>query len=140
MSSPNLTYFDVANLMDGVQYREEDEKFSDLFKAAKANRLVVVFGASDDLVELRGAIDEEYGAYGGLTFWVNQKGDISTVKKDLQGTVAKIEALWCDEPEISWTFRTDIPHATFNVFEGEEIYCRAFCFNLDYLLSEANII
>lgn len=142
MPSPNMTYFDVANLLDGVEYGEEDRIFKDLWKVAKDNRLVVVFGASDDLVELRGVIDEEFGAWNGTTLWLNAKGDMSTHKSDLKdrGLIVNIRALWCEEPEISWTFETDIPHATFTVYEDDEKFCRGIVFSLDYLLSNAGLI
>ncbi len=41
-----------------------------------------------------------------------------------------IDALWCKEPGYSWTFRTDIPHATFEVVEDGEPYCRGIVFAL----------
>jgi hypothetical protein len=60
----------VIQELDGVQYppRGCDE----VFEYAKDNGLVIVFGASDDLVELRGAIHDEVGACDGVVFYVDQ--------------------------------------------------------------------
>lgn len=40
---------------------------------------VIFYGASDDLLELRGAIDEEFGAYNGVTLKITDP-DGATIK------------------------------------------------------------
>jgi len=120
------------------------------YKEAKAAGLVVVFGASDDLMEFRGAIDDECGAWDGGEVLVDNLGllparkqidsDDDEALKDYfarQPNARKIEALWCKEGEYSWTFKTDIPHATFEIGDsyGQETtpYCRGIVFSLDEL-------
>ena len=53
---------ELAALINGREYTHE---LTDKEKSAKDARLVVVFGASEDLMEFRGAINDECGAYGG---------------------------------------------------------------------------
>jgi len=55
-----LTKEQLAAMLNGRRYRDEITEKEE--KLAKENNLVVLFGASDDLIELRGAIDEEIGA------------------------------------------------------------------------------
>lgn len=63
---------EVANQLNGCQYREEGNR--ELFKAMEEAGLVAVFGASDDLVEFRGAINDEVGAYEGAEIAVTSAG------------------------------------------------------------------
>lgn len=41
-----------------------------------------------------------------------------------------IKALWCKEGDYSWTYSTDIPHATFEVVDDGKPYCRGIVFAL----------
>jgi hypothetical protein len=53
----------LAALLTGREYRQEITRAEEA--DAKAAGLVVAFGASDDLLEFRGAIDDEVGCYDG---------------------------------------------------------------------------
>jgi hypothetical protein len=102
---------------------------------AKAAGLVVIFGASDDLMELRGAINDEFSCHDGGTALIDAKGllpdreniDGDDELKDFfaRETLAhKVEALSCEEGDYTWTYRTGIPHATFDVTGVGGPYCR----------------
>jgi hypothetical protein len=62
----------MAALLNGRSYGEEITK--EECATAKAHGLVVVFGYSDDNVELRGAIDDEVGACDGTTLHITPDG------------------------------------------------------------------
>ncbi|HZX80292.1 MAG TPA: hypothetical protein VFE72_04975 [Lysobacter sp.] len=107
---------------------------------AKAHGLVVVYGASDDLMEFEGAIYDELGAYNGTVALVDATGLLPAREQiedddelrdyfSRQPRTASIEALW-DSEGYSWTYRTTIPHATFEVMEDGEPYCRGIVFAL----------
>jgi hypothetical protein len=111
--------------------------------------LVVIFGASDDLCELRGAIYDEAGCYdGGVVLFtadgllpeldrddmeVLEKHGVAGAVEKLRNGAIKIDALWCEEPGYSWTYKTDTPHATFEVMEDGEHYCRGIVIDLKEL-------
>lgn len=128
---------ELAAKLDGMQYPLRIPR--ELAKAAKEHGLVIVYGASDDLMEFAGAIDEEIGANDGTTAYITPAGllqndcgnsDCPHFEK-LQEAAATIEALWCKEGEYSFTYRTGIPHETFEVLEdGEPPYCRGIVFAL----------
>jgi hypothetical protein len=134
---------ELAELLDGREYREEITSDEEL--VAKHSGLVVIFGASDDLMEFRGAIYDECGACDGSKALIDQHGLLPN-RQDIEDddvlenffhrrkTARKIEALWCKEDEYSWTFKTDIPHATFEVLEsidGETThYCRGIVIDM----------
>ena len=126
------TCADFAARLTGCEYREEGSR--ELWAEMKAAGCVAVFGASDDLIEFRGSIDDEVGAYGGATVRVTPTGlldpDDDLYNRDEKAAFPTISARWCDEDEPAWTYATSIPHSTFEVFEDGEVYCRGIVFAL----------
>jgi hypothetical protein len=117
-----MTKEQLAEKLNGVQYG--DETNMDVEREARESGLVIVFGASDDLVEFRGAInDEGSGLNPVLVDRLGLLPDRDQIEDDteLESLFARwkfarrIEPLWCEEPGYSWAYRTDIPHATFLV-------------------------
>lgn len=131
----------LAALLDGIQYPAHRSITKDQIEAAKAAGLVIVFGASDDLMEFEGAIRDEVGCYNGGTALVDAQGllpDRESIEDDdeleaffkRKPLAKKIEALWCKEDGYSFTYATDIPHSTFDVMKGDDHYCRGIVFAL----------
>lgn len=109
-------------------------------KLAKESGLVVVFGYSDDNAELRGAINDEFSCYGGGAFYVNQDGLLAAHDERgcecefcgyeaAKANARKIEAVW-GQDGYSWTYKTDIPHAGFDILEDGEKFCRGIVFSM----------
>ncbi len=130
----------LAATITGRQYRDEMEKEHE--RMAKENGLLVVFGASDHLMEFRGVINDEVGAYdGGSVILFKHKEEICIVEVDdideLEDARKEVSAMdardlgniitseWCpDTPRCSWIITTKLPHATFDIMEDEKLYCR----------------
>ena len=109
-----MTKEELAARIDGCEYGRE---LTDVEIAlAKESGLVVVYGCSDDLMEMDGALTDEFDVYGGGNAYVC----------DLR----EIKAVWCPPEGGSWAYRTKIPHATFKVMEGEELYCTGIVFDI----------
>ena len=110
-------------------------------EAAKSDGVIIVYGASDDLCEVRGAIEEEIGCYNGGEFWINPNGVLEEHKCDCEycgykkavKESKKIRVLWWNGGGISWQYRTEIPHETFDIMEDGEVYCRGIVFLLEDL-------
>ena len=135
-----MTKEQFAEMLNGRQYREEITLKE--CKAAEENGLVVIFGASDDLVEFRGAIYDEIGAWDGCKFAIAKPGtEIQRTDEDKYYRAKKIEvvefehwkqvaenkfeALWSpDELDCYWLIKTAMPHTTFDILEDGELYCR----------------
>ena len=66
MTESTLTPLEFAARLNGREYRSEITK--DECAEAKSAGLVVVFGASDDLIEFGGALHGEGGCFDGGTF------------------------------------------------------------------------
>lgn len=131
----------IAAALNGTEY-PPDAAISAISAAAKAAGLVIVYGASDDLMEFEGAIYDEIGAYDGTTAYLDRKGLLDRDQIDDNDDEAitdytlrkrravSIEALWDPGDGYSWSFQTEIPHATFEVVEDGAPYCRGIVFAL----------
>jgi hypothetical protein len=122
---------EFAKLINGRKYGYEP--FLDVRQAAKASGLVIVSGASDDLMEFDGAIYDEQGCFEGGVIYFDRQGAFGS---DGYAT-NKIEAFWCDKSAIdengnviTWTYKTDIPHETFMIYEDGQSYCQGIVFDL----------
>lgn len=129
---------ELAAKLNGRKYcremtREESEQ-------AAAAGLVVVHGASDDLIEFRGAIRDEGGApgvvlidtKGVLPSWDSASESEESAQEyfERKAKARTIEALFAKEPGYTWIYKTDIPHETFEIVEDGEPYCRGIVFNI----------
>jgi hypothetical protein len=133
-----VTKEELAGRLDGREYRAEITDHEE--KLAKEAGLVVLFGASDDLAEFVGAIEDEEGAYDGGSGTELYLVDGKVFKEpDCQcewAEAAKVGALSRGQKILArygqegWTYETEIPHATFNVMEDGELYCRGIVFAL----------
>lgn len=130
-----FTAAQAAAVLDGSEYGDE---CSVEFEAMlKANGLVAVFGASDDLMEFRGAIHDEVGCYSGGVAYLNADGILENdCNKDdcpyfvrAKLSARTIEARW-DVDGFSWKYETAIPHVKFVINEDGETYCEGIVFEL----------
>ena len=146
----------AAALLNGRKYleeisREEELQFKDL-------GLVVVFGASDDLLEFRGAIYDELGAWRGTTaYLVKKKGKWSAISTfEFEKYHEKLEELGLEDALIyhtvtaewgpqqdgkfmmSWRITTDIPHSTFFILDDDDNYCQGLVFHISSLENKTN--
>lgn len=142
----NPTIKDFAILLDGREYTEEITKKEELI--AKNNNFVVCFGASDDLLELRGAIHDEVGAYDSvLVYVINGKviAEDEFKEKHLEAfkefniptPSTTVEALWCESDNFpkdfnaSWLITVKgVESESFDIMEDGQIYCRGVVFAL----------
>lgn len=128
-----MTKEELADQLNGNEYRSEYTK--EQMKLAKENSLVIVHGASDDLIEFEGGISDEYGSFEGGSVRITKKHNIKEAKPDSENV---IHGFWCpknDEGKViaSWVFSTDIPHSTFKIMEDDEVYCIGLVFSLSDL-------
>lgn len=125
-----------TELLNGVQYREIPEE---VIKEAERNGIVIVSGASDDLCELDGAIYDEFDCYDGGTVYLDEEGRLYNQKR-AEKPCKYIKAKWGEDGEngFTWTYDTDIPHETFEMYEGEEKYCKGFVFYKKSLRTDGN--
>jgi len=128
-----MTIHEFANMLNGREYRREITTVESM-QAADLG-FVVVFGASDDLIEFSGAIDDEADCYDGGIIYFSQNGLFEDCDSDCKYSMAAkelyktIEAIW-DDGEYSWTYKTDIPHATFEILEDGDKYCKGIVFDI----------
>jgi len=131
-----MTLKEAAALLNGRQYREEDTH--EIRQALKEAGFVAAYGASDDLIEFVGAINDEAGAGEDTIIYITRKGlpqsdcsegwDCPYFVKSLAG-VATIKTLW-GMNGFDWSYETAIPHEKFIILEDEETYCEGIVFSL----------
>lgn len=92
---------------------------------AKAAGLVVIFGADDNLMKLRGAEHGDRNCRSGDSFIFDRSTLVPPTRCHF-----KVEPIWSDQDDASWTYRTDVPHATFDIMEDGEVYCRGIVINV----------
>lgn len=143
-----MTRDELAALLNGRQYRREITREEEA--QAKATGLLVIFGASDDLVEFRGAIHDEIGANNGTLFRLCKDGGLLPDWESLQISDSddqeadaeayfrrkalgfyEIAALW-DEEGFSWVIKPEpLPNSTFIVLDDGDNYCRGVVLDLN---------
>lgn len=137
-----MTAKELANLLNGREYGKEITK--EEIKIAEESGLVIVFGASDDLMEFLGAICDEVGCYSGEVIHLDENGvypkfiesDVCENCDFFKAELAKkksITATWCGGDGYLWTYCTDIPHETFDILEDGEKYCWGIVLNIEDL-------
>ena len=130
-----MTKEELAAKLNYREYRFEITKEEE--REAKEGGLVVLYGASDDLAEFAGAISDEESCFEGGSIPLTKDGILQNVCMDedcpyfklVEKQARHIKAVWGKE-DYSWTYETDIPHATFDILECGEKYCRGIVFNL----------
>jgi len=136
-----MTISELVKEIDGSEYpfrlsKEQVEK-------AKQSGIVVVYGASDDLMEFEGFVWDERGAYEGAIAFIDKNGllpvreciEDDEVLKDYFKRIddaKSIDALWCNgDGTVAWTYETDIPHETFKIMDDDEVYCVGIVFKIE---------
>lgn len=129
----NLKEF--AQMLDGKEYGNPQFTKEEI-QIAKDNGFVIVYGASDDLVELDGAIRDEGDCYGGGKISVKAVQDGGIIydcyyRENAFSFLAK----WYEEKDengtvIPWTYDISIKHENFMIYEEGEPYCRGFVFEV----------
>ena len=132
----------LAALLNGTEYPLRIS--NELSKQAAEHGLVIVYGASDDLIEFAGAINDEHGAWEGGQYLLDKKGilpDYDDIDQESEmedymarkNNVAVINSLWCKTDKYSFTYETDIPHEKFDVVEDDGFYCQGIVFDINKL-------
>ena len=136
-----MTAREMADMLNGGLYGNEMTYEEELL--ARESGLVVAFGYSDDNVEFRGAIYDEVSCYDGGVIRLTRAGVVAEPDcghedckfyKAAIGAAATIEAVWYStEINAARSFKTDIPHEKFNIYEDDELFCVGIVFRQEDL-------
>lgn len=135
----NITKEELAARLTGREYGHEITK--EECALARDAGLLVLFGYSDDNLELRGAVHDEVGAYGcdsGHKFIVTSAGVLEDWdkhdeknKRDAREWFrreslprAVVNVQWCPPSGWSWEITPNVPHASFEIREAGDPFCR----------------
>jgi hypothetical protein len=139
-----MTTTEFANLLDG---RTIGNEITNEEKAiANQHGLIVIYGASDDLMEFEGAMSDEVGVFTGGKACFTKEGVIMSNDDDeiaralellkdngfdvTRLAVNEVEAVWDEtvdfgegDIQCSWQYKTEIPHEKFRIYEDTDLYC-----------------
>ena len=154
------TIEDLAKLLDENEYGNElyNEYKINVYELCEKNKWVIVYGASDDLIEFEGFVSDEDDAYNGTLlkfitpgdFYLEDEDDetykkakdykfvrinqdeLNELKNNNYKDTCVVEMLWCpDGTDMSWQVNVKGAEFTkFNVMEDEEVYCEAAIIDL----------
>lgn len=130
---------EFAKSLSGREYGNEITKGEEEY--ARELGLVIVFGYSDDNAEFRGAIYDEVGCCGGMDIFIDKSGIFEECdcncrySKTAKEKARAIKAIYGGhyESEYTWEYKTDIPHATFDIYEGKDKFCKGIVFDIKEL-------
>lgn len=125
---------EFATMLNGREYGYPQFNQEEL-RIAKDNGFVIVSGASDDLVELEGAITDEGGCWEGGTISVKAIPDGGIVHNCERSNTFSFDVKWCKDKDengnvIPWTYDVPIEHEVFMIYDDGAPYCRGFVFKV----------
>ena len=131
---PDYNMIKAKEFAEKLNGRAYGDSFDDVKQEAKESGLVIVYGASDDLMEFDGAIYDEGGCFDGGRVYFDRNG----VDQEGEERANWIDAVWCDGMNrdglpATWTYETEIPCERFDIWEDGEIYCVGLVFSIEDL-------
>lgn len=114
-----------AEKLNNIEYPADE--IWDMRKQFEEDGVVVVYGASDDLIEFEGAIQDEGDCYNDEVFYLNKEGLTTSYSKNY------VKVTHPHNGTVQFNYETNIPCEWFNVVEDGELYCKGFVFNINDL-------
>lgn len=110
-----------AEKLNNIEYPADE--IWDMRKQFEEDGVVVVYGASDDLIEFEGAIQDEGDCYNDEVFYLNKEGLTTSHSKNY------VKVTHPHNGTVQFNYETNIPCEWFDVLEDGELYCKGFVFN-----------
>ena len=137
-----MTAKELAEMLSGREVGNEITS-DEAWQAADAG-LVVVLGYSDDGMVFCGAIEDTVDCFGGGIAYLAKTGILEPACScaedctcpyfvSARNAAKSIKAVWHDEDGPCWTYETDIPHETFDIYEDGEVWCVGIVFSVEDL-------
>ena len=114
-----------AEKLNNIEYPADE--IWDMRKQFEEDGVVVVYGASDDLIEFEGVIQDEGDCYNDKVFYLNKEGLTTSYSKNY------VKVTHPHDGTVQFNYETNIPCEWFNVVEDGELYCKGFVFNINDL-------
>lgn len=115
-----------AEKLNNIEYPADE--IWNMRKQFEEDGVVVVYGASDDLIEFEGAIQDEGDCYNDEVFYLNKEGLTTSYSKNY------VKVTHPHNGTVQFNYETNIPNVEwFDVVEDGELYCKGFVFNINDL-------
>ena len=134
-----MTKEQLAEILDGREHLREITGKEE--KLAREAGLAVVFGYGNNTMQFDGALIGGLEVWEGGTVHLDEKGFLENLCEDdecpyfekAKANCKTIRAIWRPPNGGSWAYETEIPHATFRIMEGGELYCTEIVFEMGAL-------
>ena len=113
-----------AEKLNNIEYPADE--IWELRKEIEKDGVVVVYGASDDLIEIEGDVSDEGDCYKDRKFYLDKNGLTDKSENYIKVTHPK-------NGTAQFEYETNIPCEWFNIMEDGDLYCKGFVFNINDL-------
>ena len=125
-----MTLKEFAEKLENQPYRGfPDENLAQL---AKENDIVILYGASDDLIEADGAIRDELSKWApnkwSKTFYITKNKSLS-FSKTANCLQYRFKVFWGSD-DWTWRFTTGVQHEVFHLYDDDYAFCEGIIFYL----------
>lgn len=135
LAMEKTAYHFLNDVERGREYLGEVKDF------AEENGMVIIFGYSDDVMVVRGAINETFGAFKGTTVYFAPDGRVLTAdenEEDRSETktlpfVKAVKGTMVDGEDVMWNFETSLPCKRFHVMDDGELFCVGIVISLFHI-------
>lgn len=130
-----MNIYDFANQLGTRPVEDEVPHYMEC--EAQHHNYLVLFGVSDDLVEVCGKQRYEFDVFRPTTLYVTET-QVYSAAETCPANAKPIHVEYSkptkEQPSL-WKFSTDIPHATFDIIDEDEseIFCRGIVIDLNSL-------
>lgn len=128
-----------SKLLHNREYRNEITE-NECYLAEELG-FVVVFGYSDDVTVLKGAINSEFSSFNGREVFLDENGVIEECEcncKHYEDAIRDkkiLKSIW-GVNGYCWTFQIEgVEHYSFDILDEDEEYCKGIIFNIKSLIS-----
>lgn len=125
-----ITAKELQVKMHGGQYYDTASKYADI---ADKSGLIIIEGASDDLVNCFGVIGGSLEVGHGSHFYVSSQGYIATRNRKFEDS-NRVNVI--QGGDFYWSYKSKIPHLTFDTYECGKPWCRGLIIDIKDLVKK----
>lgn len=115
--------------LNNIDYRKEPHE--GILNFMTDNKIIVIQGQSDDILDMYGFASEQFSAWDGFSF---KDCDCEEFQRE-EFEILKdcgIEMIWCPDSDRSWLVKANDKYEKkeFNIIEDGEVYCTGLIIDL----------
>lgn len=120
---------ELYNEINNIDYRKVPHE--EILNAMMNNKLIVIQGQSDDILDMYGCASEQFSAWDGFSYLDYECEDFQKEEFEILKD-CEVEMIWCPDNERSWLVKANNKYAKreFNILEDGKVYCTGLIIDL----------